>query len=84
MWENAEDDAAVLEFSRVSAQQIREQTKALGLFNEFTYLGDSAQGQSPFASYANGRNLPKLNAIQDKYDPDGFLKYYLHRGFPLA
>jgi hypothetical protein len=84
MWENAEDDAAVLDFSRVSAQQIRKQTKALGLFNEFTYLGDSAQGQFPFSSYANRSNLPKLNAIHDKYDLDGFLKQYLYRGFLLA
>ncbi|KAI1443038.1 FAD-binding domain-containing protein [Annulohypoxylon stygium] len=84
MWQNAEDDAAVLEFSQKSAQQIREKTEALGLFNNFTYLGDSAQGQDPFASYANGANVAKLDAIRSKYDPDGFLKEYLHRGFALA
>ncbi|KAI2463955.1 FAD-binding domain-containing protein [Annulohypoxylon bovei var. microspora] len=84
MWKNAEDDAAVMEFSRTSAQQIREQTEALGLHNNFTYLGDSAQGQLPLGSYANGKNLPKLDAIRSRYDPDDFLKNYLHRGFPLA
>jgi hypothetical protein len=84
MWKNAEDDAAVLKFSQVSAQQIQEQTEALGLHNKFVYLGDSAHGQLPFESYANGENLPKLDTIRDKYDPDGFLEQYLHRGFPLA
>lgn len=84
MWENAEDDAAVLEFSQVSAQQVREQTEALGLYNKFIYLGDSAQGQLPFGSYANGKNLPKLKAIRNRYDPNNFLERYLHRGFPLA
>lgn len=84
MWENAEDDAAVLEFSRTSAQQIIEQTEALGLYNKFIYLGDSAQGQSPFESYADGKNVPKLQAVREKYDPEGFLEKYLHRGFQLA
>ncbi|KAJ2979375.1 hypothetical protein NUW58_g7218 [Xylaria curta] len=84
MWENAEDDAAVLEFSRVSHQQIREHTKALGLYKEFIYLGDSAQGQLPLGSYANGAVVPKLEMIREKYDPECFLKQYLHRGFPLA
>ncbi|KAI0883026.1 FAD-binding domain-containing protein [Annulohypoxylon maeteangense] len=84
MWKNAEDDATVLEFSRTSAQQIRQKTEALGLYNKFIYLGDSAQGQSPFESYANGKNLQKLNAIRSRYDPDSFLENYLHRGFQLA
>ncbi|KAI2601920.1 FAD-binding domain-containing protein [Hypoxylon sp. NC1633] len=84
MWENAEDDAAVLKFSQTSAQQIIKQTKALGLYNKFIYLGDSAQGQLPFESYANGKNLPKLEAIRHRYDPEGFLEHYLHRGFPLV
>lgn len=84
MWESAEDDAAVLEFSQVSARQIREQTEALGLSNNFTYLGDSAQGQLPFGSYANGTNLATLEAIRSKYDPEQFFKSSLHRGFPLA
>ncbi|KAI1409849.1 FAD-binding domain-containing protein [Hypoxylon sp. FL1857] len=84
MWTKAEDDATVLKFSQTSAQQIREKTEPLGLFNNFIYLGDSAQGQSPFQSYAGGQNVPKLQALRDKYDPDGFLQKYLHRGFQLA
>ncbi|KAI0107965.1 FAD-binding domain-containing protein [Hypoxylon sp. NC0597] len=84
MWEKAEDDAAVLKFSQTTAQQVREQTEALGLYNKFIYLGDSAQGQLPFGSYADGKNLPKLKAIRDRYDPEHFLENYLHRGFPLA
>ncbi|OTB06302.1 hypothetical protein M426DRAFT_259180 [Hypoxylon sp. CI-4A] len=84
MWENAEDDAAVLEFSQTSAQQIREQTDALGLSNKFTYIGDAAQGQAPFESYANGDNVAMLKAIRDRYDPEGFLENYLHRGFELS
>ncbi|KAI0839480.1 FAD-binding domain-containing protein [Hypoxylon sp. FL0890] len=84
MWEKAEDDDKVLEFSRTSAQQIRAQTEALGLYNKFTYLGDSAQGQTPFENYAGGKNVPKLKAIRERYDPEGFLEKYLHRGFQLT
>lgn len=84
MWANAEDDATVLKFAETSAQQFREQVEPLGLFNKFTYLGDSAQGQLPLSSYAGGASLKKLKSIQAKYDPKGFLEKHLRRGFPLA
>ncbi|RYC63626.1 hypothetical protein CHU98_g2582 [Xylaria longipes] len=81
MWEDAKDDATVLEFTRVSHQQIRKQTETLGLYKEFIYLGGSSQGQSPFESYAKGSNVAKLETIRKTYDPGRFLEHYLHTGF---
>ncbi|KAK9426641.1 putative FAD-binding PCMH-type domain-containing protein [Seiridium unicorne] len=84
IWKNAEDDEAVLGFTREAAKKIEEKMRELGLFNPYVYLNDAAKGQKPFENYAGGANLARLRAVQAKYDPEGFLKDCLQHGFELG
>jgi hypothetical protein len=63
---------------------MEEQLSKLGLFNPYVYINDAAKGQRPFESYALGAHSARLQAVQAKYDPDGFIKDYLQHGFELA
>ncbi|KAJ8106108.1 hypothetical protein ONZ43_g7174 [Nemania bipapillata] len=83
-WKHAADDEAVLAFVRKSAEEIKAKTSKLGLFNSYVYLNDAASGQNPFENYAGGVHLPRLRAIQAKYDPDGFIRDYLQHGFSFG
>ncbi|KAI0868731.1 FAD-binding domain-containing protein [Hypoxylon argillaceum] len=83
-WKHAADDEAVLAFVRKSAEEIEAKTRKLGIFNPFVYLNDAASGQNPFESYAGGVHLPRLRAIQAKYDTDGYIRDYLQHGFDLG
>ncbi|KAK3321257.1 hypothetical protein B0T19DRAFT_431960 [Cercophora scortea] len=84
MWSDAKDDETVLNFAKNAAQEIRTKTEELGLYNKFEYLNDAAEGQTPLGTYAGGESLKRLQKIRAKYDPDGFLLEYLHRGFQLS
>jgi hypothetical protein len=63
--------------------EIKKQTAALNLDVDFIYLNDAGASQKPFTTYGNGKSLPKLQALQKKYDPQGFYKNYLAHGFAL-
>ncbi|KAI8623347.1 hypothetical protein F5Y19DRAFT_458953 [Xylariaceae sp. FL1651] len=82
-WSNAADDAKMNKFTRRVAATIERRTRELGLYYHFIYLNDAGSPQRPFATYGGGKSLPKLRAIQAKYDEDGFLRNYLGHGFPL-
>lgn len=57
--------------------------KAMGLYYPFVYMNDAAAGQNPFPLYGKGKSLPRLLAVQEKYDRKGFFKYFLASGFKL-
>lgn len=83
-WKFAQDDEAVYSFTRKAATEMERQLTELGLFNPYVYINDAAKGQRPFERYANGAHLARLQEIQAKYDPDGFIGDYLQHGFDLA
>ncbi|KAI3316785.1 hypothetical protein HD806DRAFT_419792 [Xylariaceae sp. AK1471] len=82
-WTNAADDAVVNRLSQRVASTIELRTRALGLYCPFIYLNDAGPLQKPFETYGGGGSLPRLRAIQSKYDRDGFLENYLGHGFRL-
>ncbi|KAI3328829.1 FAD-binding domain-containing protein [Ustulina deusta] len=82
-WKLERDDEAVYEFTCKAAMAMEEQLRKLGLFNSYVYINDAAKGQKPFLSYVGGEHLARLQAIQVKYDPDGFIRDYLQHGFEL-
>lgn len=57
--------------------------KAMGLFYPFIYMNDAYAGQNPYPLYGKGKSLPKLLAVQKKYDRQGFFKNFLASGFKL-
>lgn len=62
---------------------IEREIKALGLFHQFKYLGDSGEGQNPLATLGDGKSIHRLREIQRKHDPRGFFKRYLAHAVPL-
>ncbi|KAI1177521.1 hypothetical protein F4777DRAFT_195841 [Nemania sp. FL0916] len=83
-WKLARDDEAVYSFTRKAAAAMEEQLRKLDLFNPYIYINDGAKGQRPFDSYAHGVHVARLQEIQAKYDPDGFLRDHFQHGFELA
>ncbi|KAI0514709.1 FAD-binding domain-containing protein [Xylaria bambusicola] len=83
-WNFERDDEAVYDFTRKAAIAIEEKLRKLDLFHPYIYINDAAKGQKPFSSYAGGAHLARLQTIQTKYDPDGFIRDYLQHGFELA
>lgn len=80
-WTDAADDERVNKFCEDVTAEIKSQTGELGLFVDFIYLNDAGATQKPFPTYGN--NLPRLQSIQEKYDPKGFYRKYLAHGFAL-
>ncbi|EON96736.1 putative fad binding domain-containing protein [Phaeoacremonium minimum UCRPA7] len=72
LWSNPEDDERVLGVHAVANAKIREKLAAVGLGPlQFMYLSDIQKSQIPETYPAYGaKNLRKLKAIRDKYDPD--------------
>ncbi|VUC37250.1 unnamed protein product [Clonostachys rosea] len=72
LWSNPEDDERVLGVHAEANAKIRERLSAAGLGPlPFMYLSDIQKTQIPetFAAYG-ARNLRKLKAVRNKYDPD--------------
>ncbi|KAJ3459727.1 hypothetical protein MRS44_015800 [Fusarium solani] len=71
LWSNPEDDERVLGVHAEANAKIREKLSAAGFGPlPFMYLSDIQKSQIPETFPAYGaRNLRKLKAIRDKYDP---------------
>ena len=82
-WFDAADDGFMVNFAHDVIATIERENKALGLHLPFKYLGDSAEGQNPLATYGDGKSVHRLRKIQKKYDPKGFFKKYLSHAVPL-
>ncbi|KAI0454856.1 hypothetical protein F5B21DRAFT_524224 [Xylaria acuta] len=82
-WDNAAGDVAANRLAQRIVRTIERRTQALGLYYPFIYLNDAGPSQRPFETYGGGRSLPKLLAIREKYDQDGFLQNFLGHGFRL-
>ena len=70
-------------FAADCVEKIKRRTSALGLYYPFFYLNDAGQGQNPFPLYGKGKSLPRMKAIQAKYDPRGVFKQLIASGFKL-
>jgi len=69
-WNNAEDDELVnAAFGRFIDRSVAL-AKEMGLWNRFIYQNYADISQDVFAGYGE-ENRAKLQAIQQKYDPEG-------------
>jgi FAD/FMN-containing dehydrogenase len=82
-WQDARDDKTMWKFAADSVAKINRQTNALGLYYPFTYLNDAGKGQNPFPLYGKGKSLPRMKAIQAKFDRTGVFKNLIASGFKL-
>ncbi|KAF2003796.1 FAD-binding domain-containing protein [Amniculicola lignicola CBS 123094] len=82
-WQDARDDKTMWKFAADCVAKIDRQTKAKGLYYPFTYLNDAGQGQNPFPLYGKGKSLPRMKAIQAKYDRKGVFKNLIASAFKL-
>ena len=76
---------AVYEWVAETIAQMRTATKALGVWDPFHYMGDSAGFQIPgfYDGYGDG-NAGKLLAISRKYDPQRIFQRLMPGGFKLG
>lgn len=82
-WENESDDAQMIAWGRGIVANLTEKAKAAGLYYPFIYMNDAAAGEKPFPLYGKGKSLPRLKAIQRKYDPQNVLRNLEASGFKL-
>lgn len=82
-WNNEADDGQVLAFSEAAVANLTEQAQRMGLYYPFIYVNDAALGQNPYPLYGKGSSLPRMKAIQRRYDSDGVFRNLISSGFKL-
>ncbi|KAM0200592.1 hypothetical protein ACHAPQ_007832 [Fusarium lateritium] len=82
-WSHESDDARMEKFFRDVNAKILEKLQAANLTSKYHYLNDADKGQPVFESYA-AKNLKKLKAIREKYDPEGLYTDQMPGGFKVA
>ena len=70
-------------YSKDAADRLKARAEELGVFYDFIYLNDAAEGQNPYATYGKGNNLPRMQSVQKAYDPEGVMKNLMSSGFKL-
>jgi hypothetical protein len=55
-------------YSRCAADRLEARAKELGVFYDFIYLNDAAEGQNPYATYGKGKSLLRMQSVQRAYD----------------
>lgn len=83
-WSNESDDVTIAQFGQKSLAKLEQKSKAAGLYYPFVYLNDAGSGENPFSVYGNGKSLPNLRAIRQKYDPTGVFQYLQPGGFKVG
>ncbi|CAG9997105.1 unnamed protein product [Clonostachys byssicola] len=86
LWSNPEDDERVLRVHSEANEKIRAKLSAAGLGPlPFMYLSDIQKSQIPETFPAYGaRNLRKMKAVRDKYDPDRVFTELVPGGAKIA
>lgn len=70
-------------FSEAVAASMTEKAQSMGLYYPFIYVNDAAAGQNPYPLYGKGRSLPRMRAIQRRYDRDRVFRNLVSSGFKL-
>ncbi|RYP57223.1 hypothetical protein DL770_010711 [Monosporascus sp. CRB-9-2] len=82
-WLDAQWDELMYSYSKDAADRLEARAKELGVFYDFIYLNNAAEGQNPFAAYGKGKSLPRMQKIQKEYDPEGVIESLMGSGFKL-
>ena len=81
-WNNAADDARILDFNRRIIDRTIAYAKANGLYDEYLYMNYASQFQDVIGSYGSA-NKARLVQIGKKYDPTGVFQDLVPGGFKL-
>jgi hypothetical protein len=84
-WVGSEYDDAVLAWVQNTTDAINAATKAAGIYDAFTYMGDAAgfQIDEMYAGYGSD-NQAKLLDISRKYDPERVFQTLMPGGFKIG
>ncbi|KAJ4368374.1 hypothetical protein N0V83_006731 [Neocucurbitaria cava] len=81
-WSDTKDDDAVIKANKEVLGDIKKEAEAMGQLSPYTYMNYSFPGQDPISSY--GPEIKKqLQAVSQKYDPEGFFQKAVSGGFKL-
>ena len=81
-WTRAQDDSLIHSVARTLINDIDQVTKAAGLFHRYKYLNYAATFQDVIGSYGPASKA-QLQAVSQKYDPEGFFQAGIPGGFKL-
>lgn len=82
-WTNAGDDAIMAAWSEAIGTNLTLEAKAKNAYYPFIYLNDATPDQQPYLLYYKGTSLPKMKAIQKRYDVNGVFQNLESIGFKL-
>jgi hypothetical protein len=82
-WSNDEDDENVVELNKKVLHEIKKGAEDIGHLVPYTYMNYAFPGQDPISSY--GPEIKgELQAVSNKYDPNGFFQNTVRGGFKLS
>lgn len=81
-WSNIEDDNKVVEENKKVLNDIIKEAEDMGQSSPYRYMNYAFPHQDPISSY--GPEIKKqLQAVSQKYDPEGFFQKAVSGGFKL-
>lgn len=66
-WDDPALDTLSTYFCQDAVAAIEDAAKSAGLYHPWVNLNDAGRYQNPFATYGNGKSLPKMMDIRHKY-----------------
>lgn len=81
-WQISSDDERIMEAMKGALEAIRSVAAEKGTAIDYIYLNYAAPFQNPIASYGF-KNESKLQAVSQKYDPEGLFQKGFPGGFKL-
>jgi hypothetical protein len=81
-WDNAADDGRVMKAATAFIQLVEKEAKKRGVHDPFIYLNYADRGQMVVNGYG-GSNKARLQAVSQKYDPNGVFQKAVPGGFKL-
>lgn len=81
---SAADDAYVDNFLKTLTAKTDAAAKAANLYYPFVFLNDAGGWQKTLSLYGRGKSFPRLNAVANKYDPDGVFQTLDGGAFKLS
>jgi hypothetical protein len=81
-WTGSKYNEIVMQWIEETTYAINNATFEAGLYDAFNYIGDAAGFQSIFPGYG-AENHERLQAIAQKYDPNGVFQTLMPGGFKV-
>ncbi|KAK6950639.1 hypothetical protein Daesc_007163 [Daldinia eschscholtzii] len=72
-WDNSKDDQTVFDVSKEALDVIDQEAQSKSVSASYRYLNYASTYQDPISSYGPDSNA-HLQAVSEKYDPEGFFQ----------